>query len=180
MQTVLFQIFHHHFKKIHHVLQTVIGLHWVARQCHQFYAPEHKSKINKQESNQQLIQTVPPTDEWIPGLQTRSILELMEPSLLLAPSTPQTPALQQDRAMEELASETVSKTSMPTEDRSTDTETPVQQVPPLLGTTQRENLQLRTRNSPDGIVVNQPKRFLPLAEEAKCLAEEIHIEKLNE
>ena len=32
----------------------------------------------------------------------------------------------------------------------------------------------------DGIAVNQPKRFLPLAEEAKCLAEEIRIEKLNE
>ena len=32
----------------------------------------------------------------------------------------------------------------------------------------------------DGIVVNQPKRFLPLAEEAKHLVEEIHIEKLNE
>ena len=29
-------------------------------------------------------------------------------------------------------------------------------------------------------MVNQPKRFLPLAEEAKCLAEEIRIEKLNE
>ena len=67
----------------------------------------------------------------------------------------------------------------------------------------RENLQLRNRNNPkdisdvlgtnifqgyvktplqtlDGIVVNQPKRFLPLAEEAKHLAEEIRIEKLNE
>ena len=31
----------------------------------------------------------------------------------------------------------------------------------------------------DGIVVNQPKRFLPLAEEAKHLAEEIQIVKLN-
>ena len=30
------------------------------------------------------------------------------------------------------------------------------------------------------MVVQQPKRFLPLAEEAKRLAEEIHIEKLNE
>ena len=72
-----------------------------------------------------------------------------------------------------------------------------------MGTTTRENLQLRNRNSPDdisdvlgthvfqgyvetplqtldGIVVNQPKRFLPLAEEAKHLAEEIRIEKLNE
>ena len=32
----------------------------------------------------------------------------------------------------------------------------------------------------DGILVQQPKQFLPLAEEAKQLAEEIHIEKLNE
>ena len=31
----------------------------------------------------------------------------------------------------------------------------------------------------DGIVVNQPKGFLPLVEEAKCLAEEIRIKKLN-
>ena len=32
----------------------------------------------------------------------------------------------------------------------------------------------------DGIVVNQPKRFLPLAKEAKKIAEEIRIEKINE
>ena len=32
----------------------------------------------------------------------------------------------------------------------------------------------------DGIVVNQPKWFLPLVEEAKCIAEEIRIEKINE
>ena len=74
---------------------------------------------------------------------------------------------------------------------------------PLLGTTPRKNYQLQNRNSPDdisdvlgthifqgyvemplqtldGIVVNQPKRFLPLVEEAKCLAEEIRMEKLNE
>ena len=73
----------------------------------------------------------------------------------------------------------------------------------LLGTTHSKNLQLQNRNSPedisdvlgtnvfqgyvktpiqtlDSIVVNQPKRFLPLAEEAKRLAEERHIEKLNE
>ena len=72
-----------------------------------------------------------------------------------------------------------------------------------MGTTPRENLQLQHRNSPDdisdvlgthvyqgyvetpfqtldGIVVNQPKRFLPLAEEAKHLMEEIRIKKLNE
>ena len=98
---------------------------------------------------------------------------------------------------------TDSQPPKPTEDRVSDSETPVWQVTPLLGTTPREKLQLQHRNSPDdisdvlgtrvyqgyvetplqtldGIVVNQPKRFLPLAEEAKCLTEEIRIEKLNE
>ena len=142
---------------------------------------------------------MPPTDDCIPGLQTR----LTEPSPLLAPSTPQTPALQQDSLTEESTLKTVSQSPKPAEDRSLDSETPVQQVSPFLGTTHRENLQLRNRNRPedisdvlgtnvfqgyvktplqtlDGIVVNQPKRFLPLAEEAKCLTEEIRIEKLKE
>ena len=104
---------------------------------------------------------------------------------------------------EEPISELVLKPPKPTQDRSSDSETPVQQVSLLLGTTPRENLQLRNKNSPedisdvlaihvfqgyvetplqmlDGIVVTQPKRFLPLAEEAKHLTEEIRIEKLNE
>ena len=189
------------FKKIHCVLLTVIGLYWVASQCRQLYAPKQKLKRNKQESSQQLIQTVPPTDDCIPGPQNRPILVITElsPSPLLAPSTPQTPALQQDSVTEEPTSP---KSTEPTEDRSLDSEIPIQQVSPLLGTTPRENLQLRNKNSPedisdvlgthvfqgyveaplqtvDGIVVNQPKRFLPLAKEAKCLAEEIRIEKLN-
>ena len=146
---------------------------------------------------------MPPTDDYIPGLQTRPILVFTEPSPLLAPSTPQTPALQQDSVTEEPTSEPVPQPPKPTEDRSLDSETPIQQVSPLLGTTSRENLQLQNKNSPedisdvlgthifqgyvetplqmlDSIVVNQPKRFLPLAEEAKHLAKEIRIEKLNE
>ena len=92
---------------------------------------------------------------------------------------------------------------MPKEDRSSDNDTLISQVQPLLGTTHRENLQLQNRNQPedisdilgttafqgyvntplqtlDGIVVQQPKRFLPLAKETKSLTEEICIEKLNE
>ena len=92
-----------------------------------------------------------PTDECIPGLQTRLILVLMEPSPLLAPSIPQTPALQQDRVTEESTSETVSEPFAPAEDRSLDNETPIRQVPPLLGTTHSENLQLQNRNSPEDI-----------------------------
>ena len=74
---------------------------------------------------------------------------------------------------------------------------------PLLGTTPSENSQIQHRNTPedildipgtrvyqgyvetliqtlDSIIVNQPKWFLPLAEEAKQIAEEIRIEKINE
>ena len=154
--------------------------------------------------NQQLIQTAQPTDNCIPGPQNRPILVITEPppSPLLAPLTPQTLALQQDSVTEEPTSELVLQTPKPTEDRSLDSETSIRQVSLLLGTTPRENLQLRNNNSPedisdvlgthvfqgyvetplqtlDGIVVNQPKRFLPLVEEAKRLAEEIRIEKIN-
>ena len=79
----------------------------------------------------------------------------------------------------------------------------VSQVTPLLGTTQSKNTLIQHRNMPedisdilgtkvyqryidtplqtlDGIIVNQPKWFLPLAEEAKRIAKEIRIEKINE
>ena len=78
--------------------------------------------------SQRLIQTVPPTDDSITGLQTRPILVITEPSPLLAPSTPQTPALQQDSMTEEPTSEPVPQPPQPTQDRSSDSETPIQQV----------------------------------------------------
>ena len=82
-------------------------------------------------------------------------------------------------------------------------DTLVSQVTPLLGITPSENTQLQNRNIPediadilgtrafqryvntplqtlDGIIVNQPKHFLPLAKEAKRIVEEIRIEKINE
>ena len=79
-------------------------------------------------------------------------------------------------------------------------ETLVHPVEPVLGTTPLENHWLQNRNQPqditdilgmaaydryvqtliqtlDGLYVNQPKCFLPLADEAKRLAEELHKEK---
>ena len=149
-----------------------------------------KAKRNKQELNQRPIQSTPLTDEYTTGFQIRPTLVLNEYSPLLAPLMTE-------------ESKPVSQPPKPAEDRTSDSETPVQQVTPLLGTTPRENRQLQHRNSPDdisnvlgthiyqgyveiplqtldGIVVNQPKRFLPLVEEAKRLTEEIRIEKLNE
>ena len=82
-------------------------------------------------------------------------------------------------------------------------DTLISQVTPLLGIMPHESTQLQSTNTPedikeilgtrafqryvdtpiqtlDGIVVNQPKRFLPLAKEAKRIAEEIRIEKTDE
>ena len=133
----------------------------------------------------------PLTDECTAGSQIRPILVINEYSPLLAPLT-----------IEDSTPKTVFQPPKPTEDKASDSETPVRQVTPLLGTTPRENIQLQHRNSPDdisnvlgthvyqgyvetplqtldGIIINQPKRFLSLVEEAKCLTEEIRIEKLN-
>ena len=80
-------------------------------------------------------------------------------------------------------------------------DTLISQVTPLLGITPCECTQLQSTNTQedieeilgtrafqryvdtpiqtlDGIVVNQPKHFLPLAQEARKIAEEIRIEKL--
>ena len=79
----------------------------------------------------------------------------------------------------------------------------ISQVTPLVGITLRESTQLQSTNIPedieeilgtrafqryvdmpiqtlDRILVNQPKRFLLLAKEAKKIAKEIRIEKINE
>ena len=84
-----------------------------------------------------------------------------------------------------------------------DGEALISQVTPLLGITTSENTQIQHRNIPEdiadilgtrvyqryvdtpmqtlhSIIVNQPKWFLPLTEEAKRIAEEIRIEKINE
>ena len=86
---------------------------------------------------------------------------------------------------------------------NTTLDTLVSQVTPLLGITPCESTQLQNTNTQedveeilgtrafqryvdtpiqtlDGIIVNQPKRFLPLAQEARKIAEEIRIKKINE
>ena len=82
-------------------------------------------------------------------------------------------------------------------------DTNISQVTPLLETTAHETFQLQNTNTQedvqeilgttefqryvetpiptlDGIIVTQSKRFLPLAQEARKIAEEIRIEKINE
>ena len=140
----------------------------------------------------------PPMDEYTTGFQIRPTLVLDDNSPLLAQLMTEESTL---KAV--FQPPKPPKPPKPTEDKASHSETPVSQVTLLLGTTPRENHQLQHRNTPDnildilgtrvyqgyvetplqildGIEFNQPKRFLPLVEEAKCLTEEIRIEKLNE
>ena len=154
-----------------------------------------KLKRDKCELNQKPIQSAPLMDEYVTRFQTRQTLVLDDnPPLLTPPKTvePTPKAVLQPPQLPK-----------PTEDNISEGETPVSQVTPLLGTTPSENSQFQHRNTPDdisdilgtrvyqgyvetplqtldGIIVNQPKRFLPLVEEAKHLTEEIRIEKINE
>ena len=82
-------------------------------------------------------------------------------------------------------------------------DTLVSQVTPLLGITPHESTQLQNTNTQeyveeilgtrafqryvdtpiqtlDGLIVNQPKHFLPLAQEARKIKEEIRIKNINE
>ena len=162
-------------------------LYRVACQCGHSPAPVPKFKRDKRELNHKPIQSALPKDEYTTRIQTRPTLVLDDISPLLTPK------------------EVFQPTKQPTfpADTTSEGETPVSQVTPLLGTTPSKNNQIQHRNMPDnisdildtrvyqgyietplqtldGIIVNQPKWFLPLAEEAKYIAEEIRIEKINE
>ena len=123
------------------------------------------------------------------------MLVIEDDSSLLAPSSINEPERKETLVLMERPEPTIKVTSAG--------DTLVSQVTPLLGITPHENTQLQSRNMPediadilgtrafqsymdtplqtlDGIIVNQPKHFLPLAKEAKRIAKEIRIEKINE
>ena len=183
------------FGKILCVGKITLGLYRVARECRHSQAPERKLHKEEREQDQQPLQSaLPPKDEYLVETQTRQTLVIEEDSFLLTPLT-----------IDELEwKETVQMEKQPESrtDMILEGETLVSQVMPLLGTTPSENTQIHHRNTPedisdilgtrvykryvdtplqtlDGIIINQPKHFLPLAEEAKRIAEEIRIEKIN-
>ena len=169
--------------KIFCIWNIIIGLYRVACQCGHFQAPMLKLKRDKCELNQQSLQSVlPPIDEYLVGIQTRQTLVIDDNSSSLAPLTIEKPEWKETFQM--------MKQPESTADTIQEGETLISQVMPLLGTTPSENSQIQHRNTPedildilgtrvyqgyietplqtlDGIIVNQPKRFLPLTEEAK-------------
>ena len=123
---------------------------------------------------------------------TRPILTRQpeESPLLASLSSQEILAPQQDRASAGPEILTPQEPSTSTTDQHSISETPVHQVVPVLGMTPSVNWSLQDRNRPqdimdilgaaayegyvqtpiqtlDGLYVNQPKCFLPLAEEAK-------------
>ena len=154
-----------------------------------------KTQENKCPKDQQLPLSVPPPkDEYLEEAKPRQMLVIEDYSSLLAPSSINEPERKETLVPME-------RPEPMTEVTSTG-DTLVSQVTPLLGITPRENTQLQSRNMPediadilgtrafqryvdmslqtlDGIIVNQPKCFLPLAKEAKRITEEIRIEKIN-
>ena len=191
-----FDIFTSIFVKILCIWNIIIGLYRVARECGHSQAPMPKLQKEKCEQDKQPLQSAPPPkDEYLVGTQTRQMLVIEDNSSLLTPLTINEPEWKETFQMTERPESTA--------DTIPEGETLVSQVTPLLGTTPSENTQIQHRNMPedisdilgtrvyqryidtplqtlDGIIVNQPKRFLPLTEEAKRIAEEIRIEKINE
>ena len=182
-----FNIFTGVFVKIFCVWNIITGLYRVAHQCGHSQSPVLKLKRDKHELNHKPIQSAPPIDEYTTGIQTRLTLVLGDNSPLLTPKAVFQPT----------------KQLKPPADTTSEGETSVSQVTPLQGTTPSKNNKIQPRNTPDnisdilgtrvyqgyaetplqtldGIIVNQPKWFLPLAEEAKHIAKEIRIEKINE
>ena len=157
--------------------------------------PVPKSQKDKCTQDQQLLLSVPPPkDEYLEEAQPRQTLVIEDNSSLLAPSFINEPEHKETLVLMERPEPMTEVTSAG--------DTLISQVTPLLGITPHENTQLQSRNMPediadilgtqafqryvdtplqtlDGIMVNQPKCFLPLAEEAKRIAEEIRIEKIN-
>ena len=175
------------FVKIFCIWNIITGLYRVVHQCGHSPAPVPKLKRDKHKSSHKPTQIASPIDEYTAGIQTRPTLVLDDDSPLLTPKEVFKPT-NQLKSPADTTSEGI---------------TPVSQVMPLLGTTLSKNNQIQHRNMPedisdilgtrvyqgyvetplqtlDSIIVNQPKWFLPLAEEAKHIAEEIWIEKINE
>ena len=174
----------------------IIRLYWAAHECRHFQAPMPKTQEHNHVKDQHRpLFVLPPKDEYLEEAQPRQTLVIDNNSSLLAPSF-----------INELERKV---TLAPMERPEATTEVPsagetlVSPVTPLLGITSHENTQLQSRNTPediadilgtrafqryvdttlqtlDGIIMNQPKHFLPLAKEAKRIAKEIRIEKINE
>ena len=190
-----FDIFTGIFIKILYVGNIILGLYRVVHECRHSQVPELKLHKEKCEQDQPLQSALSLKDEYLVGTQTRQTLVIEDNSSPFTPLTIDEPEQKETLQMK--------KQPESTTDTILEGETLISQVTLLLGTTPRENTQIQHIKTPedisdilgtrvykryvdtplqtlDGIIVNQPNQFLPLAEEAKRITEEIRIEKINE
>ena len=172
------------------------GLYWAARKMGQFQAPMPKARNIKSRKDQcQPLAVSPPQDVYLDQRQERHILVIQSDSSSLTPTSANHPKSKEILIPPARQENTMNITST--------ADTLISQVTPLLGITPHESTQLQCTNTAedveeilgtrafqryvdtpmqtlDGIVVNKPRRFLPLTQEANKIAEEIRIEKINE
>ena len=184
------------FVQILCIWNIIIGLYQAAHECRHFQVPVPKTLKDKHAQDQQLPLSVPPPkDKYLEEAQPRQMLVIEADSSLLAPSS-----INESDHKETFAS---MERPEPMTEVTSARDTLVSQVTSLLGITPHENTQLQSRNMPediadilgtqafqryvdtplqtlDGIIVSQPKHFLPLTKEAKRITKEIRIEKINE
>ena len=173
----------------------ILGLYRAACETGQFQAPMPKTQAKKLKPHQiQPLSVLPPPDVYLKENQARHMVTIQNDSL-------PTPSFATQSERKEIP--TLSTTQETTIHANIAADTLVSQVTPLLRIMPRESTQLQNTNTQedvkeilgtrafqryvdtpiqtlDGIIVNQPKCFLPLAQEARKIAEEIRIEKINE
>ena len=173
----------------------IIGLYRAAHEVGKFQVPMPKTQEKKLKRHQiQLLSVSPPRDVYFKENQARHMVIIHNDSL---------PAPLITTQLERKEVPTPLTRQEPTTQAISTADTNISQVTPLLGTTPHETSQLQNTNTQedieeilgttafqryvgtpiqtlDGIIVTQPKRFLPLAQEARKITEEIHIKKINE
>ena len=174
-----FDIFTGIFVKIFCIWNIILGLYRAVHECGHSQAPEPKLHKEKRKQGEHPLQSaLSLKDKYLVGIQTRQTLVIEDNSSLLTPLTINEPAWKETiQTKKQLESTT---------DTILEGETLVSQVTPLLGITPSENTQIQHRNMPedisdilgtrvykryvdtplqtlDGIIINQPKRFLPLS-----------------
>ena len=114
----------------------ILGLYRAARDCGHSQAPAQKLQKEKCTQDQQPQQSAPlPKDEYLEETQPRQMLIIQDNSSLLAPQTIDEPEYKETSTMMERPE--------PIAEAIPEGDIIVSQVMPLLGTTPRENTQLR-------------------------------------
>ena len=152
------------FMKIFCIWNIIFGQYRVACQCGHSQAPVQKLKRDKRKLNYKPIQSPPPIDKYTTGIQARPTLILEDGPSLLTPKEVSKPTKHLHSPADttpEGATPTSSKNNQIQHTNRPD------DISDILGTRVYQGYVETPLQTLEGIIVKQPKWFLPLAEEAK-------------